>query len=60
MNLINAISFLQSVVHVSTAFANCPNKEIDEKFYAQPKTYEEILKSVKDCTDEEIEADLPK
>ncbi|CAH0385202.1 unnamed protein product [Bemisia tabaci] len=60
LQLAKQVKRLKSVVHVSTAFANCPNKEIDEKFYAQPKTYEEILKSVKDCTDEEIEADLPK
>nr|XP_018907044.1 PREDICTED: putative fatty acyl-CoA reductase CG5065 [Bemisia tabaci] len=58
LQLAKQVKNLKSIVHVSTAFANCPNLEIDEKFYSVPNTYEEVLEKVNKCTDEEIEEKL--
>lgn len=44
---------LESFVHVSTAFANCVYKEIDEKFFTPPFTTSEII-SIVDTIPEKI------
>lgn len=36
LNLCREIENLKAVVHVSTAYANCTNREIDERFYKTP------------------------
>lgn len=33
----------QSYLHVSTAFSNCHNKYIEEKFYNLPYSYEKLI-----------------
>lgn len=44
---------LESFVHVSTAFANCIHKEIEEKFFKPPFTTSEII-SIVDTIPEKI------
>lgn len=44
---------LESFVHVSTAFANCNHREIEERFFKPPFTTSEII-SIVDATPETI------
>ncbi|XP_046424476.1 fatty acyl-CoA reductase wat-like [Neodiprion virginianus] len=44
---------LKSILHVSTAYANCPQEQIDEKFYDPPIEYKKILTLV-DCVNEKF------
>jgi len=47
-------SNLESYVHVSTAFANCPRSFIEEKLYPAPMTLKEIFEFIENHTDEEL------
>lgn len=48
---------LESFVHVSTAFANCVHKEINEVFFQPPLTTNEII-SIVDATPEKLLDDI--
>lgn len=50
---------LKSIIHVSTAFANCNHLHIEERFYDMPRSYEEILQLLKSKDDSELEALTP-
>lgn len=43
----------QSIVHVSTAFANCPNDFIEEKIYQVPIDAEKLITLV-ECMEEKL------
>lgn len=51
LTLSKEIKDLKALVHVSTAYANCNRKDIDEKFYKTNLTGENALK-LADCLDE--------
>lgn len=36
INLSKQMPHLKSIVHVSTAYSNCPNRVIEERFYQAP------------------------
>lgn len=50
---------LRSVVHVSTAYSNCPRKEIDEKIYDPPITAEKLMNIVETLDDQQLQAITP-
>lgn len=43
LNLAKQSKCIKSFVHVSTAYANCKQKEIDEVFYPPPISSEELI-----------------
>lgn len=43
---------LNAFIYVSTAYSNCTNTKIEEKFYEAPMSYEKLLEIV-DLLDEE-------
>ncbi|XP_050539331.1 fatty acyl-CoA reductase wat-like [Daktulosphaira vitifoliae] len=47
IKLARKIENLESYVHVSTAFSNCYRKQIDERFYNLPYSYEKLLQLYK-------------
>lgn len=60
LTLAKEMSNLKSIVHVSTAFANCNHLHIEEKFYNLPTSYEEIIQLLKSKDDAELEALTPR
>lgn len=51
----------QAFIHISTAYANCNLKDIDEKLYQTPMEYERLQKIVENVDDDALlEAMLPK
>ncbi|XP_046659931.1 fatty acyl-CoA reductase wat-like [Homalodisca vitripennis] len=50
---------LKSIIHVSTAFANCNHLHIEERFYDMPTSYEEIIQLLKSKDDAELDALTP-
>ncbi|XP_067217153.1 fatty acyl-CoA reductase wat-like [Linepithema humile] len=53
LNLCKEIPNLKSFVYVSTAFANCPQNAIEEKFYDAPMDYDKLL-ALMECTDDKL------
>lgn len=51
---------LESLVHVSTAYSNCPLKAIEERFYEPPIETDELIKLVNTTPKEELEEMTPK
>lgn len=49
----------QAIVHISTAYCNCPNDNIDEKFYEPPMHYQKFVDMVDSCPDHVLEAATP-
>ncbi|XP_012267649.2 fatty acyl-CoA reductase wat-like [Athalia rosae] len=43
LSLAKEMTNLKAFVHVSTAYANCPRSDIDEKFYPPPMNSEKLL-----------------
>ncbi|XP_015586810.1 fatty acyl-CoA reductase wat [Cephus cinctus] len=48
---------LKSVIHVSTAYANCPQDTIDEKFYEPPIQANKLI-AMMDCLNEKLIDDI--
>ncbi|KAK2586495.1 hypothetical protein KPH14_011393 [Odynerus spinipes] len=46
---------LKALVHVSTAYANCHEKRIEERFYTYSIHYEKLIRLMKESTEEEFE-----
>ncbi|XP_048516238.1 fatty acyl-CoA reductase wat-like isoform X2 [Athalia rosae] len=44
---------LKSVLHVSTAYANCPQEVIEEKFYEPPIEYKKLL-TIMECVNDKL------
>lgn len=42
LNIAKEVKELKSFVYVSTLFANCPNRTIEEKFYPAAIEYEQL------------------
>lgn len=53
LNLAREIINLQSLIHVSTAYANCPKKEINEKIYDHPLRFSDMEAILEKMTKEE-------
>ncbi|VEN48883.1 unnamed protein product [Callosobruchus maculatus] len=51
---------LKSIIHVSTAFCNCPLSEIDEKFYDFPHSHEDIKRLLEKLSLEEADKITPR
>lgn len=51
---------LKSIVHVSTAYANCHLSKIEEKFYDFPISYSNLEKMLDDLTPMEVQNITPK
>lgn len=51
--------FFQAFVHVSTAYANCPRKDIDEKVYETPITADKLMSIVDTLDEQQLEAITP-
>lgn len=47
------------MVHTSTAFSNCPRKEIEEKIYDTPVTADKLIAIVDTLDDDHLEAITP-
>nr|CAI5868673.1 unnamed protein product [Callosobruchus analis] len=54
------MSNLKSIIHVSTAFCNCPLSEIDEKFYDFPHSHEDIKRLLEKLSFEEADKITPR
>ncbi|XP_075231059.1 fatty acyl-CoA reductase wat-like [Lycorma delicatula] len=59
LNFAKGCKNLQSMVHVSTAFANCNKLYIEEKFYEAPIRYENLLRLTKTKDDDELDKMTP-
>ncbi|XP_054282498.1 fatty acyl-CoA reductase wat-like [Macrosteles quadrilineatus] len=57
--LAREIKNLKSMVHVSTAFANCNHLHIEERFYDMPTSYEDLSQLLKTKDEAELEALTP-
>ncbi|XP_067204289.1 fatty acyl-CoA reductase wat-like [Linepithema humile] len=53
LNLCKEIPNLKSFVYVSTAYANCPQNVIEEKFYDAPMDSDKLL-ALMECTDDKL------
>ncbi|XP_067204593.1 fatty acyl-CoA reductase wat-like [Linepithema humile] len=53
LNLCKEIPNLKSFVYVSTAYANCPQNVIEEKFYDAPMDSDKLL-TLMECTDDKL------
>ncbi|XP_051171885.1 fatty acyl-CoA reductase wat-like isoform X2 [Leptopilina boulardi] len=53
ISLSKEMSNLKSVIHVSTAYANCPHNSIEEKFYDPPMEANKLI-TLTDCADEKL------
>ncbi|XP_011499623.1 PREDICTED: putative fatty acyl-CoA reductase CG5065 [Ceratosolen solmsi marchali] len=59
MNLCRKIKNLKAFMYTSTAYSNCINSEIDEKFYEPPISADNIVKLIKSLDDDKLEAITP-
>ncbi|KAL6427491.1 hypothetical protein ACFW04_008770 [Cataglyphis niger] len=57
LNLCKEISNLKSFVHVSTAYANCPQKVIEEKFYDSPMDSDKLI-ALMECVEDKLAEDI--
>ncbi|XP_044013795.1 uncharacterized protein LOC122856167 [Aphidius gifuensis] len=60
LKLVNEMTKLKAMVHVSTAYSNCHEDIIEERFYSHPIKYENLKVVTKSLTDEAIEDVLPR
>ncbi|ERL90271.1 fatty acyl-CoA reductase wat [Dendroctonus ponderosae] len=60
INLAREVQNLKSVVHVSTAYANCHLREIDEKLYEYPVKYSDVENALEKMTVEQSDLCTPK
>lgn len=49
--------FLQSFIHVSTAYANCPQGIIEEKFYEPPMDSDKLI-ALMECVEDKLSEDI--
>ncbi|XP_069685499.1 fatty acyl-CoA reductase wat-like isoform X2 [Periplaneta americana] len=59
LQLAKSMVQLKCVLHVSTAYANCPSKQIDEKFYTPPLRCDEIVNLVEVMPEDVLERITP-
>ncbi|XP_032678741.1 fatty acyl-CoA reductase wat isoform X2 [Odontomachus brunneus] len=57
LHLCREITNLKSFVHVSTAYANCPQAVIEEKFYDPPFDSDKLM-AVMECMDDKLVEDI--
>ncbi|KAK2586498.1 hypothetical protein KPH14_011396 [Odynerus spinipes] len=57
MNLCKEMPKLKAFIHVSTAYANCPQNLIEEKFYDSPMDADKLIDLV-DCVDDILLSDI--
>nr|XP_032525853.1 fatty acyl-CoA reductase wat-like isoform X1 [Danaus plexippus plexippus] len=57
--LARACTKLRALVHISTAYSNCPLKEIDEKFYESPLSAEKMIDLVESMDDKTLNTITP-
>lgn len=51
------MQFPQSFVHVSTAYANCPQRVIEEKFYDPPMDSDKLI-ALMECVEDKLAEDI--
>lgn len=51
------MQFPQSFVHVSTAYANCPQSVIEEKFYDPPMDSDKLI-ALMECVEDKLAEDI--
>jgi len=47
----------QSFIHVSTAYANCPQNVIEEKFYDPPMDSDKLI-ALMECVEDKLAEDI--
>lgn len=57
LNLCKEIPNLKSFVHVSTAYANCPQRVIEEKFYDSPMDSDKLI-ALMECVEDKLAEDI--
>ncbi|KAG7201488.1 hypothetical protein KM043_004247 [Ampulex compressa] len=57
LNLCKEIPDLKAFVHVSTAYANCPHRTIEEKFYDPPIDADKLI-ALMECVDDKLVDDI--
>ncbi|RLU25314.1 hypothetical protein DMN91_001470 [Ooceraea biroi] len=57
LNLCKEIANLKSFVHVSTAYANCPQNMIEEKFYDSPMDSDKLI-ALMECVEDKLAEDI--
>lgn len=60
LNLAREMQHLKTVIHVSTAYANCPKQQIEEKIYENPTRYSDLEAVLEKMTEQEAEMCTPK
>lgn len=51
------MQIFQSFIHVSTAYANCPQSVIEEKFYDPPMDSDKLIALV-ECVEDKLAEDI--
>lgn len=57
VNLCKEIMNLKSFIHVSTAYANCPQSVIEEKFYDPPMDSDKLI-ALMECVEDKLAEDI--
>ncbi|KAH0953754.1 hypothetical protein HN011_008466 [Eciton burchellii] len=57
LNLCKEITNIKSFVHVSTAYANCPQSTIEEKFYDPPMDSDKLI-ALMECMEDKLTEDI--
>ncbi|KYN33349.1 hypothetical protein ALC56_12060 [Trachymyrmex septentrionalis] len=57
VNLCKEITNLKSFIHVSTAYANCPQNVIEEKFYDPPMDSDKLIALI-ECVEDKMAEDI--
>ncbi|GAB1866560.1 Fatty acyl-CoA reductase [Camponotus japonicus] len=57
LNICKEIPNLKSFVHVSTAYANCPQRVIEEKFYDSPMDSDKLI-ALMECVEDKLAEDI--
>nr|CAD7396383.1 unnamed protein product [Timema poppensis] len=50
---------LKAFIHVSTAYAHCTLSCIEEKFYPSPHSFDQLMATIQNLTDQELEKIMP-
>nr|CAD7259154.1 unnamed protein product [Timema shepardi] len=50
---------LKAFIHVSTAYAHCTLSRIEEKFYPSPHSFDQLMATIQNLTDQELEKIMP-
>ncbi|XP_071557368.1 fatty acyl-CoA reductase wat isoform X1 [Temnothorax nylanderi] len=57
VNICKEITNLKSFIHVSTAYANCPQSVIEEKFYDPPMDSDKLI-ALMECLEDKLAEDI--